>query len=293
MRHGERTAGETHLIVGIGDVGTALGRLLVSAGHRVVGLRRDATRIPAPIEALAGDVAEPAGIPPLPVDVDVVHYLVSAGGRDPDLYRSAYVTGVANTLAALSAAGATPRRFVFVSSTAVYGQTDGGFVDESSPTEPADHRGEALLEGERLVAESSASSCSVRFAGIYGPGRYRLIHSLVEGRAACRPDPPEWTNRIHRDDCAGLLAHVADLDETPAVLVGVDDEPAPRCEVLDWLAAEIGAAPPTRRSDATVGRANKRCDNTLLHGIDYQLIHPTYREGFVGVIEDWRRNGTR
>lgn len=276
----------------MGDVGTALGRRLAAEGHRVIGLRRDATAIPPDFVAISGDVADPGGLPPLPGDVDVVHYLVAAGGREPELYRRAYVDGVTNTLDALDRAGAAPRLFTFVSSTAVYGQSAGEVVDESSRTDPLDHRGETLLEGERLVADSPLPSCSVRLAGIYGPGRFRLITSLVQGRARCRPDPPEWTNRIHRDDCAGLLAHLGALDEVPAVVLGVDDEPAPRCEVLEFLAARLGIAGPTEVDDeATVGRANKRCANALLRDIDYDLIHPTYREGFVGVIEDWRRTG--
>src|SRR5262245_1522324 len=223
------------LLAGCGDVGGALVLLLAPAGPGVFGLRRRPDRLPAPIRPVAGDLADAATLAAIPRGVELVAYTAAADGFDDDAYRRAYVDGVANLLAALRAADAPVRRLLFTSSTAVYAQADGGWVDETSPTEPVGFSGRRVLEGERLVTASGLRAIVLRLAGIYGPGRTRLIDRVRDGVATCSGGPPHWTNRIHRDDCAGAARHLLTLADPGPLWLGVDDEPADECAVPDWL----------------------------------------------------------
>ena len=137
--------------------------------------------------------------------------------------------GLRNLLAALRQQGQSPRRIIFLSSTAVYGQTRGEWVDESSATEPDHFSGRRLLEAEALLRESGVPAIVLRLGGIYGPRRTRLIDEVRQGRAATSRNGPRYTNRIHRDDCVGALDHLIELAEPADCYLGVDCEPA------DWL----------------------------------------------------------
>ena len=117
------------------------------------------------------------------------------------------VTALLNTLASLNT---QPRLIVFVSSTSVYGQKDASWVNEDSPAEPVSYSGKRLLEAEQLLLDSPHTICNVRFSGIYGPGRQRLIRQVIEGHGTAK-EPLLYSNRIHADDCAGVLAHLIEL----------------------------------------------------------------------------------
>jgi nucleoside-diphosphate-sugar epimerase len=110
-----------------------------------------------------------------------------------------------------------------------------GLVDETSPTEPVDYSGRELLVGEQVVFNSSFPATVVRLAGIYGPGRTRLIDSVRQGTAVCTDGPPVYTNRIHRDDGAGVLQRVMQLAQPDRLYLAVDHEPADQGTVLRWL----------------------------------------------------------
>ena len=276
------------LIAGCGDVGTTLGLELAAAGHEVFGLRRRAAALPAPLRPVAADLADPATLRDLPDAVEWLVYAVAADGFDDEAYRRAYVDGLVHLLRALRARQAPLRRLAYCSSTAVYAQADGSWVDEASPAEPRGFSGQRLLEGERLALGSGAPAIVLRLAGIYGPGRSRLIDQVRSGTATCPDGPPTWTNRIHRDDCAGALAHLLALRDPDPLWIGVDDEPAPLCAVLDWLAARLGAPPPRRvpggTADARRERTSKRCRNAKLAASGYRCRIPTFREGYAAML---------
>ncbi len=271
------------LIAGCGDVGTALGLDLAAAGYRVWGLRRDPTGLPPAIGPIAADLSRPETLATLPPGINQVVYAAAADGFSDAGYRAAYLDGVGNLLQAL--AGRPVRRFVFVSSTAVYGQGAGEWVDEASPTEPSGFSGQRVLEGEAAARSGPFPAVVVRFGGIYGPGRTRLIESVRRGEP-CVEAPPRFTNRIHRDDCAGVLRHVLELQAPDPVYLGVDGAPAADCEVRDWLADRMGVARPGRVSDAAASpqRGNKRCRNDRLVASGFRFRYPTYREGYAALL---------
>lgn len=274
------------LIAGCGYVGTALGLRLTAAGHRVWGLRRDPGDLPSPIEPLAADLAAPSSLASLPRDLDWVVYAAAAGGFSDERYRTAYVDGPRNLLAALATAGSAPRRVAFTSSTGVYAQSGGEWVDETSPTEPTHFSGTRLLQGERLFLDSSLPAVVARLGGIYGPGRTRLIEGVLRGEERCAGGPPTWTNRIHRDDAAGAVAHLLTLPDPAPVYLVVDEEPAERCEVVRWIAERLGADPPPRGGDPgeRTQRSNKRVSSRRLQSSGYRFLYPTYREGYGELI---------
>ena len=278
------------LIAGCGYVGAALGALLSSEGHMVFGLRRRALRLPPGVEPIEADLGVPASLARLPGALDFVFYLAAPGGAEDALYRSTYVDGQRNLYQALASQGQRPRRVLFASSTAVYGQHDGEWVDESSPTEPVDFRGRRLLEAEGLLARGPFPGVAVRFGGIYGPRRSGLVAEVRAGRAVIRPGPPHYTNRIHRDDCAGVLRHLAQLEAPEPVYLGVDCEPADEAAVLRWLAGALGAAEPRIAAAGELRRrerrSSKRCRNDRLLASGYRFLHPTFREGYRGILAE-------
>jgi nucleoside-diphosphate-sugar epimerase len=281
------------LIAGCGDVGTALGQNLGAAGHEVWGLKRRPTDLPPVIRPLAADLADPATLTRLPPDLDVIVYSAAAAGFSEAQYRAAYTDGVRNLLDALRAGCQRPRRLLFTSSTSVYGQHRGEWVDEDSPAEAESFSGRCIRAGERLLWDSPWPAVAVRFGGIYGPGRTRLIDGVRAGTATRPTGDPIYTNRIHRDDCARVLAHLIALPDPERLYVAVDDEPALLDEVLRWLAARLGVPEPSPATGAQAKpggdvasrlRASKRCRNARLRASGFRFRYPSYREGYAALL---------
>jgi nucleoside-diphosphate-sugar epimerase len=277
------------LIVGCGYVGGVLAEQAVAAGDAVWGLRRSEAAVPAGVQPLVVDVSVPVPPEVVPSDLDGVVYAVAAKARDEAAYRSAYVDGLRHVLDALSASNDGRPRVVFTSSTAVYGQVDGEWVDETSPTDPPRFNGRLLLEAEALLAEASLPGSSLRLGGIYGPGRTSRLRSVAEGRTRVREGPPHYTNRIHRDDAAGAALHLLRMADPPPVVLGVDDDPVDEATLADGMAEMLGRPAPPRvpAGDATPPRGgSKRCRNALLRSLGYELVYPTWREGYRALLPE-------
>ncbi len=275
------------VIAGCGDVGTALGVRLAAEGHEVWGLKRNPGTLPDTIRPLAADLSRPESLTVLPGGIDQVVYAAAAGGYTPENYHMAYVDGGRHLLALLAQRAEPVQRLIFVSSSSVYDQTAGEWVDEESPAQARGFAPESLRTGEQYILQSGYSAAVVRFAGIYGPGRTYLIRKVQSGPACC--EPGLYTNRIHRDDCARVLQHVLGLSEPAPVYLGVDDHPALQCEVLAWLAGALGCPPPTPTAesdrDRNRARSNKRCSNRLLRTSGWTPIYPDYRAGYRALLE--------
>jgi nucleoside-diphosphate-sugar epimerase len=282
------------LIAGCGYVGTALGLELLAAGDEVWGLRRNVAQLPTGFGALAADLGSSGALSGLPRALDYVVYCASADGSSDAAYAKAYVTGLERLLAALEPNGV--RRVFFTSSTAVYAQQDGQWVDEESETAPTHFSGVRLLQAEALLRSSPLPSTVLRCSGIYGPGRTRLIDSVRQGTAVASD---RFTNRIHRDDIAGAIVHLLRSESAPELLLLNDDEPAPERDVLRYLAGRLGVAEPAPAptpaalaSSAAPARSGlKRCSNARLRATGYQLRYPSYREGYAAMLSGYPRLG--
>ncbi|QLG29392.1 SDR family oxidoreductase [Halorarum halophilum] len=290
------------VIVGCGYVGLELGRRLTEAGHAVTGVRRsdeglDAIRS-AGFDAVRGDATDTASLGSLP-DADAVVFAASTGGRGADAAREVYVDGLSNVLAEYGSREESPERLIYTSSTGVYGDHDGDWVDEETPLEPTTGKTAVLVEAERLAIESAAErgidGTVARFAGLYGPERYRLDRYL-EG-----PVTAGYLNMVHRTDAAGAVAHLLETDSARGeVVLVVDDEPVDKWTFADWLADECDVPRPEKRTteeriatgDLTPAaerriRTSKRCCNAKLLDLGYGLAYPTYREGYRAAIRSF------
>ncbi len=284
------------LIAGCGYVGSELARRLGAEGDDVFGLRRRPEGLPPGVKAIAADLCDPATLRGLPEALDAVVYAASADAFDDGAYRMAYVDGLRNLLGALAETGARPGRVLYTSSTAVYAQSAGEWVDESSETGPTGFAGQRVLEGERVLLGAGLPGTVLRLGGIYGPGRTRLVESVRSGRAVVRAGAPHYTNRIHRDDAAGALAHLLRLPAPLSVYLGVDREPADEALVLRWLAERLGVSPPPvepaepvaagrgEAAGARRPRGSKRCADDRLLASGYRFLWPTFREGYAALI---------
>ena len=280
---------KTILILGCGDIGVVLGKELLAAGHRVIGARRSVAALKGSgIEPLTLDLSNPAALTALP-QADYVVYLLSADRFDEAAYRAAYPDGLKAVLAAYEARTEQPQRLFFVSSTSVYGQKEGEQVDEAAPAESTGFSGMLLREAEQALQASSLDGTVVRFSGIYGPGRDRLIRQVLEGRIAPKV-PPMYSNRIHRDDCAGVLAHLISRDvageEVDTLYLASDCAPEPLYEVMAWLAGQLKVESTEVIQSPLRKRSSKRCDNSRLLETGYGFRYPSYREGYTQVMKE-------
>ncbi|GAB2787268.1 SDR family oxidoreductase [Halomonas shantousis] len=284
---------KTCLILGCGDIGVVLGQQLTAEGLRVVGVRRNAALLEGTgIEPLALDINAEGALAQLP-DADIVVYVLTADRFEESAYQAAYPQGMKALLAELEGRDKHPRRVFFVSSTSVYGQQDGERVDETSDTAPSGFSGQLMRDAEQALLDHALPGTVVRFSGIYGPGRDRLIRQVREGRSAAA-NPPMYSNRIHRDDCAGVLVHLIQrtLDGQPVddLYLASDCEPTPLHEVMAWLAKQLKVELTETIQSPLRRRASKRCDNTRLCETGYRFRYPSYREGYAQVLKE---NGSR
>ena len=277
----------TLMIAGCGDVGSRLGVQLKDAGWQVYGLRRSVAALPEGITPVAGDLADtdvpaqwPEGV------LDYLVYAAAATDHDEAGYRRAYYDGLANTLAWLKQRGQSPKRVIFVSSSGVYAQDGGVWVDENSPAEATRYSGRIMLEAERLLQGSDYPATVVRLTGIYGPGREWLLKQVRMGYRVVS-EPPLYANRLHADDCAGLLAFLLQADAAGKALddlyIGVDDDPAPLHEVVGWLRDYLGVT--EWAEESTVRRSgSKRCSNARARALGWVPRYPSFREGYAAVL---------
>lgn len=270
------------LIAGCGDIGCMLGTSLGNQNHDVFGLRRDISQISSPIQAIEGDLFNLSAS--IPDNLDYVYYIVSAASYKDFEYYQAYVLGLKNLINALK--GQSIKRLFFISSTSVFGQSEGEWVTETSPYEGKNFSSNRILEGEALALNSGIPATVVRFGGIYGPGRTHLIDSVISGKAHCMEDV--YSNRIHSEDCAGMLEHLMKMDNPDTLYIGVDNMPTLTCEVYDWLAEQL-SVPDLEHKEPTENtrllRSNKRLSNQKIRDTGYVFKYPTYQEGYSAILE--------
>ncbi len=275
----------TVVIAGCGDLGTETGLRFAALGHRVIGLRRSAEKLPRDIEGQSIDLS--ADVPTLPSDTTIVVITMAPDERSVDAYRAVYLDSVRRVVAAIRRDCAAAPRVLFVSSTAVYGVHDGSWVDASTPATPTTPTAMILLEAEDALHEQIPGATILRLGGIYGPGRIREIDRIRDGVASI-PAEARFTNRIHRDDAAAAIVHLTTLQGPPEpVYIGVDDCPVEYREVVEFLAHSLGLPVPPVAADSGRTRENpgKRCDNTRLRKTGFVFSYPTYREGYTSVLE--------
>lgn len=268
------------LIAGCGDVGNALATALLEDGHVVYGLKRDVSTLPAGVLPVRADLLDPSTLTGLPGDIDSLVFMPTPATRDQAGYEAIFIRGWKNLWAGLKN---VPSRTLLISSTAVYGEANGAVVTEETEPRPDRFNGRVLLQMEQLARSCTEHLVVVRISGIYGPGRERMISLAASDGLEVQQHPPEFTNRIHRDDAAAALKHLLEIDEPEALYLATDDLPAPRYEVVSWLASVQGRAQP---KGLTVENApqGKQVSNHRLRASGFTLKYPDYRAGYAAVL---------
>ena len=279
------------LIVGCGDIGRRVGRLLLAEGRKVAGVvagEESAARLKeAGIRPLVANLNDPEELRELPCSGALVFYFAPPPGggiTDPK---------VRNFCAAASGERA-PRRLVYVSTSGVYGDCGGATVTEETPANPQTARAKRRYDAEQTLlrwgAEQGVAVIILRVTGIYGPGRIP-ISRLVDGHPLLRLEESAPTNRIHADDLAQVCVAAAEKGEAGELFNVSDGHPSTMTEYFLAVAELAGLPRPPLVSMEEARRVmtplmlsylgeSRRMDNTrMLERLEVKLRYPTLAEG--------------
>jgi nucleoside-diphosphate-sugar epimerase len=284
-------------IVGCGDIGIRVAALEQSAGNQVIGLARSQASVLAlshhGIKPVMGDLDKPDSLQGLPADVRVLYYFApppSKGEDDPRL--SALLSAMGNH--------DLPRRMVYISTSGVYGDCGGEWVDEDWPVNPRSERGFRRVAAEKRLTDW-CSFCKVervilRVPGIYGPGRLP-VERIRRGVPVVREDESPWSNRIHADDLAQACCLAAHRGNAGGVYNVSDGNPTTMtdyfCRVADFLQLPRPPAITMEEARITLGpgilsflEESKRLDNRrMLDELGVDLLYPDLSSGLPACVE--------
>lgn len=288
---------ERLLIVGCGDIARrALPALRARyAVHALVRSARDAEMLRAAgITVHAGDLDRPES---LAVLAGMAHHLLHLappnpqGGGDADGERDERTR---HLIAALSSHGMLPRRVVYISTSGVYGDCRGEWVDETRALAPGSARARRRVDAERIItqwaAQSGIESVILRVPGIYAADRLPLDR-LRRGTPVLRDEDDVYTNHIHADDLAAIIVLALEGAPAGAVYNASDDSEMKMGEWFDLVAERAGLAHPPRVTRAEAARhipanllsfmsESRRLSNARLKAqLRYRFRYPTVRDG--------------
>jgi nucleoside-diphosphate-sugar epimerase len=283
----------TNLIIGCGYLGRRVAGHWLDAGQSVAAVTRSPTRAEElkrhGIQSVVADITRPETLENLP-DPQTVLFAVGYDVTSGLSRRDYYLHGLQAVLKALSP---KIQRFILISSTSVYGQTEGQWVDENSPCLPKTENGLVCLEAENVLKASQFGPCAVilRLAGIYGPGRLlRRTKDLLAGHPIVAPKD-NFLNLIHVDDAAVIVADAAIHAKLPCTYIVADGHAVNYRDYITYLAKLLGESAPqflepsSCQSDQSRWSSNKRLSNSrMLSELCIQLKYPTYKEGLKAVF---------
>jgi nucleoside-diphosphate-sugar epimerase len=292
--HGRRL-----VIFGCGYVGMAVAREALAAGMQVVALTRNPERATA-VEAcgattVTADLASDSWHARIAPGADLVLNCVGAGGGGIGGYQRSYVGGMQSILS--WARNGAPGTLVYTSSTSVYPQTGGMVIDETASTEGADEQGRVLIDAETMLKETGQSYGRyfiLRLAGIYGPGRHHLLDQIRNGATEIAGSGAHYLNLAHRDDivAAVFAAFRAPPTAGNRIFNVTDDGEATKAGVVEWLAAQIGRAPPRFSGGAASPRrgfaepADRLIGNDRIKAeLGWKPMYPSFRDGYRPILD--------
>ncbi len=273
----------TILLVG-GDLCRHIALGLDPQQWRITGLRRHPSE-DSVIDWIRADLRAPESLRGLPDNISHVVYAPSPAGLDPASYQKVYPDGLHNLLAVLRER-ANLRRVVLVGSTAVWAPADPAqpdvWVDEATPANPENFRGEAILQAEdELWRQLPGRGTALRLGGIYRPGRSRLFERLRADRITVPTGPGHWSNRIHIADAASACIHLLTLADPAACYIGTDGHPREKCRFYDQLADLLGAPRPPGKPMPPSG---KRLSNARLAASGWSPRWPDALAGYRAIL---------
>lgn len=287
------------LLIGCGYLGARVAETWHRNGDEVEVLTRSGQKAASMHaggwRAVVGDVGDPRSLLPLGNKSEPIDSLVYAVGHDraqSATIGEVYAGGLQNVLNALG--GRPLGRLIYVSTTGVYGDAEGDWIDEATPPSPGRPGGIASLAAEEVVRQSRYARHAIilRLAGIYGPGRLPYVDLLRRGEPL-QASPDGFLNLIHVVDAAAIVVAFSRGEQErrgPLVYCVSDGHPVRREQYYRTLAAQLQAPEPRfapDASDARVLRAttSKRVRNRkLLDDLGYEFRYPTCREGIADLI---------
>lgn len=266
------------LQIGCGSLGALIAQATLAQGHALTIVRRTPAPVPDGADVLYHDVVSGGPLPALQADI-VLYCLAPVAGQD---YRQTYIEGLRHVLRQLDLASL--KHVFFVSSTAVYGERAGEWVDDDTPAQPVEDNGRLLLEAERCLQSLPCGHTALRVSGIYGPQRLYLLRLLQQPERW--PTQVQWTNRMHEQDVAAAVVHLYQRLSSGASLpthcILTDGAPVPQHEVLQWLAGQLQVqAPPT---PAALPVSGKRIRNSYLRQTGFQPQFADYQAGYAAIL---------
>lgn len=235
---------------------------------------------------IACDVADAESVKRLGDEVtpDFIVHCAASGRGGAEAYQRVYVDGCRNLAATFPES-----RLLFTSSSSVYAQTDGSWVDETSPTIPERETGRLLREAEQITL--AAGGTVARLAGIYGPGRSVILRKFLSGEAVIEDDGRRFLNQIHRDDAARAILMLAG-SRAAGVFNVCDSIPLAQRDCYAALAETFGRPlPPTGPRDLNRKRGwtHKRVSNAKLRAAGWAPAFPSFLDAvpeIAPMIED-------
>jgi nucleoside-diphosphate-sugar epimerase len=285
-----QTGKPTALIFGCGYLGRRVAQRWLDAGRTVFAVTRseqNADRLrDAGLRPIVADVTRPETLVDLPA-VETVFYAVGYDAQATASRQSLHVNGLRAVLAALPC----PARFVYISSTGVYGTAGGGWIDETTPCRPTRESGLAILAAEEALAAHPIGGRAIvlRLAGLYGPGRISRLADVKAGRPIAVPAEGNL-NLIHVDDAVAVILAAEAHATAPRTYLVSDGRPTPRREFYRRLAELLAAPSPqflplSADSRELRSATDKRVDNSrMLRELGVGLRYPSYHEGLAAIV---------
>ena len=269
-----------------------MGRRWLDAGKRVYIVTRSherAGRFAAQgYSPIVADVLRPQSLADLPA-ADTVLYAIGHGRGTSPTVREIFVDGLRSVLGALPSATG---KFIYISSTGVYAQSQGEWVDELSPCEPQRQGGRACLAAEQLLAAHALGNRAIvlRLAGLYGPERIPNAELIRGGKPIAAPERG-YLNLIHVDDAASVVLAAEERAHPPCTYVVSDGHPVLRRTYYEELARLLHAPgarfelPPSDAPAAVRATSDKRANSARMTAeLGVKLAYPSYREGLAAIV---------
>ena len=279
------------MIIGCGDIGARVAALWRARGACVTALSRSvsgAERLRAcGIKALLGDLDKPETLTHIAASGDLLYYFAPpprVGESDPRM----------RTLLDALSNGPKPRRVVYISTTGVYGDSRGAWVDEETPVNPQTARARRRLDAENVLRDwgrrHDAAIVILRVPGIYGVGRLP-VDAIRSRRPVVNEGECGFANRIHADDLARVCVAAAELGRADTIYNASDGSPGTMTEYFNRVADTVGLPRPPTVSRAEAGRflspemlsyldESRRIDNRRMREeLGIELLYPSLQAG--------------
>lgn len=287
------------LIIGCGYLGERVAQKWLSDGYETLALTRSEEHASclakSGLNSLVGDILDLGSLQRLP-QVETILYAVGFDRASKPSKRTIFVEGLRNVLEEVRR---KCRRLVYISSTSVYGQENGEFVNEFSAVSPSEENGCICRDAEAVVWEHfrradqdarTGEAIVLRLAGIYGPGRLLAREQQLRSGELLTGNPHAWLNLIHVEDAVQAVLGAEKQGLPGATYLICDDRPLRRREYYAALAAQLDLAPPNFEqlaADTPEHRQfNKRCVNRRMREeLHVELRYPTVIEGLRHLFE--------